>query len=166
MRVTDRGVPDVDAIRIDEPTCRDLAASTRREWLETNGRGGFAFGTVSGMRTRRYHGLLTVATRPPGGRMVLLSSLEEALKRGDDRWELGCNQYPGVVHPAGHELVTAFELDLFPTWTYRIGAAALKKTICVPHGADAVIITYTATGLPPDGAELELRPMLAYRDFH
>src|SRR5437588_10071820 len=112
--MSNRKARDVDSIRLSEPACRDLAVSSRSEWLETNGRGGFAFGTASGMRTRRYHGLLTVATRPPGGRMVLLSSLEEVLKLGDDRWELGCNQYPGVVHPAGHELVTAFELDLFP----------------------------------------------------
>src|SRR5437667_1294508 len=105
-----------ETICFEAPACRDLAASTRREWLETNGRGGFAFGTVSGMRTRRYHSLLTVATRPPGGRMVLLSSLEEVLRIGTDRWELGCNQYPGAVHPAGHTQLERFELDLFPTW--------------------------------------------------
>src|SRR3954452_14810394 len=166
MKANNRSVRNVDSIRLGEPACRGLAASTRAEWLETNGRGGFAFGTVSGMRTRRYHGLLTVATRPPGGRMLLLSSLEEGLRLGGERWELGCNRYPGVVHPAGHQLITTFELDLFPTWTYRIGPVELKKSICAPHGEDAVIITYTATGLPAGGAELELRPMLAYRDFH
>src|SRR5438093_5539779 len=105
------GSRSAETICFEAPACRDLASSTRSEWLETNGRGGFAFGTVPGMRTRRYHGLLTVATRPPGGRMVLLSSLEEALWLGDDRWELGCNQYPGVVHPSGHRLLAGFEKD-------------------------------------------------------
>ena len=146
--------------------CRDLAVSTRREWLETNGRGGFAFGTAAGLRTRRYHGLLTVATRPPGGRMLLLSSLEEGVTLGDNRWELGCNGYPEVVHPAGHELLSGFELTLFPTWTYQLGAVRLSRSVCAPHGEDAVILTYTATGLPPEGAALTLRPLLAYRDYH
>jgi predicted glycogen debranching enzyme len=156
----------VDSIRLSADECRDLSISTRREWLETNGRGGFAFGTVAGMRTRRYHGLLMVATRPPGGRMLLLSSLEEAVMIGQNRWDLGCNHYPGVVHPAGHELLAGFELELFPTWTYRLGSARLTRSICTPHGEDAVILTYTATGLPPDGASLELHPLLAYRDYH
>lgn len=155
-----------ERISLGEEVCRDLAVSTRREWLETNGRGGFAFGTVAGMRTRRYHGLLTVATRPPGGRMLLLSSLGEVVKLGDSRWELGCNQYPGVVHPAGHELLTGFELSLFPTWTYQLGPVRLSRSICAPRGEDAVILTYTAAGLPPEGAALELHPLLAYRDYH
>jgi predicted glycogen debranching enzyme len=152
-------------LHLDAAACRDLSLSTRREWLETNGRGGFAFGTVSGMRTRRYHGLLVVATRPPGGRMLLLSSLEETVRIGGESWELGCNQYPGAVHPQGHELLERFERGLFPTWTYRLGEATLTKSICAPHGTDAVIVTYSATGLPRE-ATLELRPLLAYRDHH
>jgi predicted glycogen debranching enzyme len=159
-------VASAEKIRFGEEASRDLAVSARGEWLETNGRGGFSFGTVSGMRTRRYHGLLIVATRPPGARMLLLSSLEEAVKLGEDRWELGSNQYPGVVHPAGHEWLAGFELGLFPTWTYRLGGVRFSRSVCAPHGEDAVILTYTATGLPPEGATLELRPLLAYRDYH
>src|SRR5437879_13094548 len=83
--------------------CRDLAVSTRREWLETNGRGGFAFGTAAGLRTRRYHGLLTVATRPPGGRMLLLSSLEEGATLGDNRRVVRCNGDPEAAPPAGRD---------------------------------------------------------------
>src|SRR5262249_34922204 len=77
----------------------------------------------------------------------------------------GCNQYPGVVHPQGHELLERFELELFPTWSYRLGEARLTKSVCAAHGTDAVIVTYTATGFP-EGATLELRPLLAYRDHH
>jgi predicted glycogen debranching enzyme len=150
----------------DETDCRDLSISTRREWLEPNGRGGFAFGTVSGMRTRRYHGLLTVATRPPGGRMLLLSGLEETVRAGDAVWELGCNQYPGAVHPRGHELLAGFDREPFPTWRYRLGASELTKSITALHGADAVVLTYRAAGLPDEGAALELSPLLAYREYH
>ncbi|HEV2764482.1 MAG TPA: glycogen debranching enzyme N-terminal domain-containing protein, partial [Pyrinomonadaceae bacterium] len=82
-----------------EEICRDLSEATRREWLETNGLGGFASSTVAGLNTRRYHGLLVAATRPPVGRTVLLSKLEETLVVGGTRIELSANQYPGVVHP-------------------------------------------------------------------
>jgi predicted glycogen debranching enzyme len=157
---------NVDVLRLDAAMCRELPVSTRREWLETNGRGGFAFGTVAGTRTRRYHGLLTVATRPPGGRMVLLSSLEEAVQIGEERWELGCNQYPGTVHPSGHELLARFDLDLFPSWRYQLGRAMLTRSLAALHGTDAVVLRYQATGLPQGGATLELRPLLAYRDYH
>jgi predicted glycogen debranching enzyme len=98
--------------------------------------------------------------------MVLLSSLEEVLRIGADRWELGCNRYPGAVHPAGYLQLARFELDLFPTWSYQLGDVKLTRSICAARGTDAVIISYTATGLPPEGATLELRPLLAYRDYH
>src|SRR5713226_775536 len=134
MTATVERPASAERISFGEEACRDLAVSARREWLETNGRGGFSFGTVSGMRTRRYHGLLAVATRPPGARMLLLSSLEEAVKLGNDRWELGCNRYPGTVHPAGHERLAGFDLGLFPTWTYRLGGVRFTRSVCVPHG--------------------------------
>src|SRR6266540_498793 len=66
-------------ISFDHETCRNLESALRKEWLETNGLGGFASSTIIGLNTRRYHGLLTAATRPPVGRMVLLSKMEEAL---------------------------------------------------------------------------------------
>src|SRR5689334_25426344 len=80
----------------------------RREWLETNGIGGFASSTVIGMNTRRYHGLLVAATQPPVGRMVLLAKLEEAVIVGGRRFELSCNRYPGAIYPEGHLLLKEF----------------------------------------------------------
>ena len=65
--------------QFDESVCRNLDVASRREWLETNGIGGFASSTITGLNTRRYHGLLVAATKPPVGRMVLLSKLEETL---------------------------------------------------------------------------------------
>ena len=88
-------------IQFDESVCRNLDAASRREWLETNGIGGFASSTITGLNTRRYHGLLVAATKPPVGRMVLLSKMEETLVIDGRRFELSCNRYPGVIHPAG-----------------------------------------------------------------
>ena len=90
-------------IRFNETICRDLNISAKREWLETNGLGGFASSTVSGINTRRYHGLLVAATKPPVGRMVLLSKVEETLIIDSRRHELSTNRYPGVVHPQGYQ---------------------------------------------------------------
>ena len=75
----------------DQRICRDLDAALGREWLETNGLGGFASSTIVGLNTRRYHGILVAATQPPVGRMVLLSKLEETLIVGSERFEISAN---------------------------------------------------------------------------
>ena len=104
-------------IEFDRESCRDLKVALTREWLETNGIGGFSSSTISGLNTRRYHGLLTAATKPPVGRLVMLSKLEETLVIDGRRYELSSNQYPGVIHPQGFQYQTAFRLDPFPTFT-------------------------------------------------
>jgi predicted glycogen debranching enzyme len=87
--------------KLDQKICRDLDVALSREWLETNGIGGFSSSTIVGLNTRRYHGLLTAATKPPVGRLVLLSKLEETLVIDGRRYDLSANQYPGVIHPQG-----------------------------------------------------------------
>jgi len=88
-------------IKLGKEIVSDFWAASSREWLETNGIGGYASGTVSGANTRRYHGLLVAATKPPLGRVVMLSKLEETVAIDGKRFELSANQYPGVVHPQG-----------------------------------------------------------------
>ena len=105
-------------IRLGPDICRDLEAASSREWLESNGIGGFACSTVSGVHTRRYHGLLTAATRPPVGRVLLLAKLEVAIVIDGRRHELSANRYPGAVHPQGHRYLVEFRLDPFPVFTY------------------------------------------------
>src|SRR6185503_1632683 len=115
-------------ISFDKRVCADLQAGLGREWLETNGLGGFACGTVAGANTRRYHGLLTAALNPPGGRMLLLSKLEETLVVGDRRIDLSTNEYSGAVHPQGYSSLSSFRLDPFPTWIFEIEGIQLEKT--------------------------------------
>jgi len=88
-------------IQFDQHTCGDLEAALRREWLETNGLGGFASSTIVGLNTRRYHGLLVAATQPPVGRLVMLSKLEETLWIDSQSFDLSSNRYPELVHPQG-----------------------------------------------------------------
>src|SRR5215510_8377362 len=98
--------------------CGNLDEAFKKEWLETNGLGGFASSTIIGLNTRRYHALLTAATKPPVGRIVMLSKLEETLivnrGNGDERYDLSANQYPGVIHPQGYQYLKSFRLDPFP----------------------------------------------------
>src|SRR4051794_41638126 len=101
-------------IRFDQSVCADLPRARKLEWLETNGLGGFASSTIVGLNTRRYHGLLTAATRPPVGRLLLLSKLEETLVVAGERFDLSSNQYPDVVYPQGHLHLDEFRLDPFP----------------------------------------------------
>src|SRR5882762_4882988 len=86
-------------IEFTKEVCGNLDAALRREWLETNGLGGFASSTIIGLNTRRYHGLLVAATNPPVGRMVLLSKFEETLFIEGQPFDLSANRYPGTVHP-------------------------------------------------------------------
>src|SRR5438132_13068338 len=86
----------------------DLAAGRRREWLETNGLGSFAMGTVAGPSTRRYHAILCAATRPPTARMVLVNRLEEVAVVDGSPYDLSTNFYPGTVHPEGYRNILGF----------------------------------------------------------
>jgi predicted glycogen debranching enzyme len=103
-------------IQFKRETCRDVDAALQREWLETNGLGGFASSTIIGLNTRRYHGLLVAATKAPVGRLVLLSKLEETLLIEGKRFDLSANRYPGVIHPQGFHYLKQFRLDPFPVY--------------------------------------------------
>jgi predicted glycogen debranching enzyme len=152
------------SLKFDPNICGDFDAATRREWLETNGIGGFSSSTIGGVNTRRYHGLLTAATKPPLGRMLLLSKLEETLITGGQRIELSANQYAGAVHPRGFEYLCEFRLQPFPAWTYKAGEATLSKTLFLVHGENSVVIEYKVDA--PRDWELEIRPLIAFRDYH
>src|SRR3954452_18711237 len=135
---------------------------SRTEWLETNGLGGFASSTVTGMNTRRYHGLLVAATKPPVGRMVLLSKLEETLVIGDRRVELGTNRYPGTIHPQGHEYWKSFSREPWATFVYEVDGIEVTKSVFMVYGENTTVIEYRANA----PCTLELRPLIAFRDYH
>lgn len=166
-------------MKFDAGVCRDLDAA-RREWLETNGLGGFASSTITGMNTRRYHGLLVAALHPPTDRRVLLSKLDETLVLPNgERVELATNRYPNAtIYPNGYKLQKSFRLDPFPIFTYRAGDIELEKSLFMPYGVNATVIRYVlrfpastpnvveATAASHANYTLELRPMLAFRDYH
>ena len=135
-----------------------------REWLVSNGVGGFASSTVSGANTRRYHALLCAATRPPLGRMVLVNKADETLQVGEQSYELGCNQYPGTLHPVGFQFLNDFAREPLPTWTYEVPGATIQKTVWMPHGQNTTVIRYELLG--GQEATLSVRPFVSGRDYH
>ncbi|MGB3097579.1 MAG: amylo-alpha-1,6-glucosidase, partial [Candidatus Deferrimicrobiaceae bacterium] len=155
-------VPD---IVLDPVLLRDFDEVSRREWIETNGAGGWASSTISGAHSRRYHGLLVAATRPPAGRMVLLSKLEEAVVVGGNRFELGSNRYPGTVHPRGFTHLRSFAKGLFPVFEFQAGGVTFRKTIAAVHGENTTLILYEAPETQ-GRFTLELTPLVAGRDYH
>src|SRR5438876_7142799 len=152
-------------IRIDQSTCQDLDQARKLEWLETNGLGGFSSSSIVGLNTRRYHGLLTAATKPPVGRLVLLSKLEETLIIDGRRYELSANQYPGAVHPQGFNYQTGFSLDPFPVFSYEFEGVRLAKSVFMVQGENTTVVQYEIreAGSPVDSLRysLEIRPLIA-----
>src|ERR1041385_6792255 len=130
-------------IEIDQEGCRNLETALSREWLETNGIGGFSSSTIVGLNTRRYHGLLVAATRPPVGRLVLLSKLEETLVIDGRRFELSANRYPGVVHPRGYNYLRRFRRDPFPVFTYEAEGVTIEKSVFMVQGENTTVVEYT-----------------------
>ena len=155
-------------IQFNQEIINNLHAATSREWLETNGLGGFSSSTIIGLNTRRYHGLLTAATKPPVGRIVMLSKLEETLVIDGRRYELSANQYPGTVHPQGFRQQTGFRLDPFPVFTYEVNGLSLEKSVFMVQGQNTVVIQYKlqAKQTKVDSIKLEIRPLIAFRDYH
>jgi predicted glycogen debranching enzyme len=145
----------------------DFALAESREWLCTNGIGGFASGTVAGSLARRYHGLLVAALAPPLGRTLLAAKLEETLAYGGVTWELGANRWQsGAVAPEGHRFIERFCLESGgPVWTYACADALLEKRVWMEQGANTTYVQYRLLrGFDP--AALEIKALVDYRDYH
>lgn len=147
---------------VDAPDCQDFDKSSRLEWLDTNSSGAYAMGTVAGVRTRRYHGLLNAPARQGSATNVWLSCLEETLLLEGSRYALAAQQYPDILSPRGFELLGEFRLGPHPSWLYRLGEAALAKEVLLIEGTPAVLVRYCCS----EDAELEVRPFFAGRQHH
>lgn len=141
------------------------AALMTREWLVTNGLGGYASGTVAGIRTRRYHGYLIAALGPPHGRMMMLNQLTEQVKFDNGMTEpLGCEPCvgEGAATLGGVGRLEEFCLDLgLPVWRFRVRDAVIEKQVVMPHSQNTVYVLYRLLSGP--SVRLELRPALHFR---
>ncbi len=153
-------------MRVNKETCQDLDRALSLEWLETNGRGGFASGSVAGANTRRYHALLLVARRPPVDRIALVNHLEEWVEVGGQVVPLATNLYPDAVHPDGYRRCTGFSTEPWPTWTFDVQGVPVQREIFYPHGRDAVVVRWQVKTVSGPPLSLRVRPMLTGRDYH
>jgi predicted glycogen debranching enzyme len=140
------------------------------EWLEADGLGGFASGTVMGTRTRRYHGLLTAALHPPTDRVVLVNAVEAWLETEEGSVALSSHHYaPDIVYPDGAERVHSFTADPWPTWVYRLpDGTEITHEIFVTHGSPRVALSWRIVAGSGGGGKrhLVVRPLLSGRDLH
>lgn len=146
--------------------CGDLATAEAREWLVTNGIGGYASGTIAGLISRRYHGLLVAALQPPLGRTLLVTKLDETVYAGG-RYDLSSNRWiDGSVTPEGYRLIESFRLEgTTPVWTFALGDALLEKRIWMQPRENTTYVRYhLQRGSIP--MELSLRILVNYRDYH
>ncbi|MEP6688493.1 MAG: amylo-alpha-1,6-glucosidase [Gemmatimonadales bacterium] len=145
----------------------------RTEWLEADGLGGFASGTVAGPRTRRYHALLLAARTPPTDRVVLVNGLDAWVDGGDgsgaghEREYLSRQRYaPGLLAPEHPTGVESFRHEPWPTWSYRLrGGSRIEQEIFVPRGLPLVALRWRLVG-DPVPTTLSVRPFLSGRDYH
>jgi len=137
-----------------------------REWLVTNGIGGYSSTSIVGINTRKYHGLLVAALNPPGERTVCLEKLDEDLLVGGETFRLGANEFSETIFPQGHKFIEEFALNPYPTYSYKAGNVELKKTIFLPHQKNASVILYHATNHNATDVKIKLYPLLNYRYYH
>lgn len=149
---------------LDEQACRNLDVSTRREWILTNGIGGFAMGTASGINARRYHGHLIAATHPPTGRMMLLSTVDAFVQAGSHSIGISSNQYPGTVHPEGFHYLRRFSVGDVAEWHFHSSGMDIVKRMAMHPGQNAVTIEFENTGKRT--FSITLRPLVCHRDHH
>ncbi|HJW21603.1 MAG TPA: glycogen debranching enzyme N-terminal domain-containing protein, partial [Candidatus Limnocylindrales bacterium] len=146
-------------VRLGPEICRDTAAALRREWLVTNGLGGYAFGTVAGAPTRAYHGLLVAALRPPVERTVLVAGLEERVATPD-------GGDPVRLIGGRDGTLVEFRLEgMLPVWTHAAADGMIERRVWADHGVNATSVRYELC----DGARpvrLSVVPLVTARDHH
>ncbi len=147
--------------------CNNLEAAERREWLVTNGIGGYASGTMAGLLTRRYHGLLVAALKPPLGRTLLVTKIDEIAGYDGNTFSLGTNRWMGgAIDPRGFELIQQFRLEgTISVWTFACSDALIEKRICMEQGANTTYVSYKLASAR-QAVRLSLKVLVNHRDFH
>jgi predicted glycogen debranching enzyme len=154
-------------IQFGREICGGLEAAESREWLVTNGIGGYASGTVAGSQTRRYHGLLMAALQPPVGRTQLVSAIDEIAHYDGADFKLAVHRWAsGAIDPQGHLLLEDFHFEgSTPVWTYALADALLEKRIWMRQGENTTYVQYTLLRASR-AVEMQCKVLVNYRDFH
>ncbi len=142
----------------------NLENGLKREWLITNGMGGFASSTIIGANTRRYHGLLIAPLMPPAQRYLILSKVDESIQIENEKYDLYTNVGENYISQ-GYKFQESFEKDIFPTFKYNVAGVNIEKTICMEYGKEVVGICYKIKNINKHSL-FTLAPIVNFRDFH
>ena len=142
----------------------DLKDGLKKEWIITNGIGGFCSTTVIGANTRRYHGLLVASLNPPASRFLVLSKLDESLSIADRNYCLYTNVCKEYVSD-GFKRLESFEKDYFPTFNFRIEDIKIEKKITMIYGKNTTVVSYKVEN-GKQASKMTIAPIINFRDFH
>jgi predicted glycogen debranching enzyme len=157
---------DLPKLTLGRDVLSDVDAALGREWLVTNGLGGYASSTVLGVNTRKYHGLLVAALNPPINRWVLLTKLDEELRIGTETYALGANEFHDVIHPQGHRFLSSFVLSPLPTYKYAVEDVGLKKTVFMPYMKNATAVIYEVSNPLEEEVSVCVSPLVNSRHIY
>ncbi|MFP4654706.1 MAG: amylo-alpha-1,6-glucosidase [Methanohalobium sp.] len=143
----------------------DYESGIKKEWIITNGIGGYASSSIIGANTRTYHGLLVAALNPPVDRTLMLSSIDEEIHINDKFHELATHRFPMTVHPEGYGYLKRVSFNPFPAFEYQTENIKIVKQIFMEHGKNTTITSYQIT-CDIDNATLKLIPLVNLRNFH
>ena len=141
-----------------------LKEAITKEWIITNGIGGYCASTVFGINTRKYHGLLVAPLTPPARRHVILSKLDESLEVNGTSYNLYSNMCKNYISE-GFKHQTEFEKEYIPIFTYKVNDITIKKLICMEYGKNTVCVLYKIDN-PADEVKFTVTPVMNFRDFH
>ena len=153
-------------IRLDRRFLLDFDQAIGKEWLLTNGIGGYASSTISGINTRKYHGLLVAAFNPPVQRWLVLNKLDDEARIGNQKYLLHSNEFNYGITPNGHQFIHAFSLTPFPTYNYVFHGVNLEKTLFIPHEKNEVVVTYTISNPTDEEVCLRISPLVNSRHIY
>ena len=141
-----------------------LKDGIEREWLITNGIGGYCSSTIFGINTRKYHGLLVAPLTPPARRHLILSKIDESITIENKKYDLYSNMCKDFIS-SGYEYLESFEKDYIPIFTYKVKDMTIKKLICMQYGKNTVCVLYKIDN-PGKQARFTITPVINFRDFH
>jgi predicted glycogen debranching enzyme len=151
-------------MRYGKSSWRTFEQGIQKEWLLTNGIGGFASSTIIGANTRRYHGLLVASLKPPVNRHLIVSKIDESIKVRDESFDLFSYEVPGFIMKGYHHM-ESFERDPLPKFIYRVGEVYIEKTVSMVYGENTVALVYYIKN-GQENANLRLTPLINFRDYH
>lgn len=154
------------SMNLDRTALADFDGAIKKEWLVTNGLGGYASSTVLGINTRKYHGLLVAAVHPPRDRRVFLEKLDEDVISDGNVRRFGANEFSNDIFPAGHGFLEQFSVSPFPTYVYAADRLRIRKTIFMPYETNCTTVLYNITNGTGDEVKVRFFPLINWRPFH